>query len=98
MRVLIVDDEPLAQTALANVLTARNDVQEFDVASDAIEALDKLGKNSYDALLLDINMPEVSGIELLSRLNGSNRIVPAVVFVTAHEEHAVAAFESHAVD
>lgn len=98
MRVLIVDDEPLAQTALANILTARSDVQEFDVASDAIEALDKLEKDPYDAVLLDINMPEVSGIELLSRLNERDGIVPAVVFVTAHEEYTIAAFESHAVD
>lgn len=98
MRVLIVDDEPLAQTALANVLATRVDVESFDSANDGIEALEKLGRNPYDVLLLDINMPEVSGIELLDRLRESNHSVPAVVFVTAHEEHAIAAFEKHAVD
>jgi DNA-binding LytR/AlgR family response regulator len=98
MRILIIDDEPLAQTALANILAARSDVEGFDLANDAIEALDKLGKNSYDVLLLDINMPEVSGIELLDRLKENDRLVPAVVFVTAHEEHAIAAFEKNAVD
>src|SRR5260370_9774306 len=98
MRILIIDDEPLAQTALASILAARNDVEGFDSANDAIEALDKLAKSSYDVLLLDINMPEVSGIELLDRLKEGGHTVPAVVFVTAHDEHAITAFEKHAVD
>lgn len=98
MRVLIVDDEPLAQTALANILGARSDVEHFDAASDAIEALDWLAKSPYDVLLLDVSMPEVSGIELLDRLRRSDRPVPSVVFVTAYQEHAITAFEKHAVD
>jgi YesN/AraC family two-component response regulator len=59
MRVLIVDDEPLAQKTLANMLAARNDIDHFDSANDAIEALEKLAKDSYDVLLPDINMPEL---------------------------------------
>jgi two-component system LytT family response regulator len=98
MRVLIIDAEPLAQTALTNVLATRSDIDSFDCANDAVQALDKLGKQFYDVLLLDINMPEVSGFELLERLKASERTMPAVIFVTAHEEHAVAAFEKHAVD
>jgi two-component system LytT family response regulator len=98
MRVLIIDDEPLAQTALANVLAPRSDVELFDSANDAIEALNKLGKASYDLLLLDINLPEVSGLEFLKRLEESGRPLPSIVFVTAHNEHAIAAFEKHAVD
>jgi YesN/AraC family two-component response regulator len=61
MRILIIDDEPLAQTALANILAKRRDVERFDSADDAVEALDKLSKETYDVLLLDINMPEISG-------------------------------------
>jgi two-component system, LytTR family, response regulator len=98
MRVLIVDDEPLAQTALANILTARNDVEHFDAADDAIEALDKLASNSYDVLLLDINMPELSGTELVDQLSAREPPFPSIVFVTAHDEHAIAAFEKRAVD
>jgi len=98
MRVLIVDDEPLARTALANVLVKRSDVEQFDSASDAIEALDKLEKNSYDVLFLDTNMPEVSGIEFLDQARENRRPMPPVIFVTAHEEHAITAFEKHAVD
>lgn len=98
MRVLIVDDEPLARAALTTALSGRSDIEQFDSAGDAIEALDKLEKTSYDVLLLDINMPETSGIELLDRLQDSPRPVPSIVFVTAHDEHAITAFEKHAVD
>lgn len=98
MRVLIIDDEPLAQTALANILATRSDVEAFDSANDVVDALEKLEKNFYDVLLLDINMPETSGIDLLSRLKENGHALPAVVFVTAHEEYAIAAFEKHAVD
>jgi len=96
--VLVVDDEPLAQTALANILTARHDVEHFDAASDAIEALEKLANDSYDVLLLDINMPEMSGTELVDQLRQRGDPLPSVVFVTAHDKHAIAAFERHAVD
>lgn len=98
MRVLIVDDEPLALTALAQILAARPDVERFDATPDALEAQQRLSKDAYDVMLLDINMPELSGLELLGRLQRSERAAPAVVLVTAHSEHAVAAFEKHAVD
>jgi two-component system LytT family response regulator len=98
MRVLVVDDEPLARTALANILSARNDVDSFEVASDAVEALDKLGRSSYDLLLLDINMPELSGIDFVDQLRQRERPLPSIVFVTAHDQHAVTAFDQHAAD
>ncbi|MGA8272720.1 MAG: LytTR family DNA-binding domain-containing protein [Candidatus Sulfotelmatobacter sp.] len=98
MRVLIVDDEPLARTALAQILTARADVESFDSANDAIEAQERLAKINYDVMLLDVSMPELSGLELLTRLQHYERPLPSVVFVTAHGEHALAAFEKHAVD
>ncbi len=98
MRVLIADDEPLARTALANILAARGDVEHFDSANDAIEAFDRLANHPYDVLLLDIDMPEGSGIELLDRLKERNLPMASVVFVTAHDQHAVTAFEKHAVD
>lgn len=98
MRVLIVDDEPLARTALSQILTARFDVEHFDAANDAFEAEEFLTRSSYDVLLLDISMPEQSGFELLDRLQKSDRPFPSVVFVTAYSQHALAAFERHAVD
>jgi two-component system, LytTR family, response regulator len=98
MRVLIVDDEPLARSALEQALHKRADIEHLDTAKDAIEALDKLKEQTYDVLLLDIQMPELSGIELAEWLNKRRQPVPAIVFVTAHHQHAVAAFEKHAVD
>src|SRR5580693_2915395 len=98
MRVLIVDDEPLPQTALANILSARSDVGHFDSANDASEALEKLATDSYDVLLLDINMLDLSGTELVDQLRERNLPLPSIVFVTAHVEHAVAAFEKCTVD
>jgi len=98
MRVLIVDDEPPAQAALANILSARMDVESFDSANDASEALAKLAADSYDVLLLDINVLGLSGTQLVDQLSKRNLPLPSIVFVTAHVEHAVAAFENHTVD
>src|ERR1700734_1223377 len=98
MRVLIVDDEPLARAALANILSTNPEVESFDSADDAIEAQERLSKRSYDVMLLDISMPELSGLDLLGRLQKNKRPLPSVVFVTAHAQYAVAAFEKHAVD
>src|SRR5271165_5009379 len=98
MRVLIVDDEPMAQTALANVLSARSDVEHFDSANDASAALEKLATDSYDVLLLDINGLDLAGTELVDRLGDRTFPLPSIVFVTADVEHAVAAFERHTID
>jgi len=98
LRVLIVDDEPLSRIALENVVSARSDVEKYDSAVDSFEAIEKLGSNQYDVLLLDINMPELSGIELANRFLAGGGRLPSVVFVTAHDQYAIAAFEQHAVD
>ena len=98
MRILIVDDEPLARTALADILEARADIDGFACASDAVEAEERLTRESYDVMQLDISMPERTGLELLDRLRRSARPLPSVIFVTAHAQHALAAFEKHAID
>jgi len=98
MRVLIVDDEPLARNALVSIVSTRKDVEAVEAADDAFAALDRLQKEPFDVLLLDIEMPETSGIEMLDNLMKRNLPVPAVIFVTAYSQHAVTAFEKHAVD
>lgn len=98
MRVLIVDDEPLARDALIKILRANVAVKHFDSADDAIDAQEYLSKQGYDVILLGISMPEISGLDLLVRLQQGKRSEPSVVFVTAYAEHALAAFEKHAVD
>jgi DNA-binding LytR/AlgR family response regulator len=96
MRVLIVEDELLAQTTLVNILSVKSDIRTLDSANDAREALEKLATNSYDVLLLGMNMPDLSAAELLGRLQERN--LPSIVLLTEQGDHAVAAFEKYTVD
>ena len=91
MRILIVDDEPLARTALAKLLGQRSDVEKFDVAENAQQAFATLRTGAFYILLLDIHMPDMSGLELVERLSKEQPPLPAVVFITAYQEHAVEA-------
>ncbi len=98
MRALVVDDEPLARTALANLLSGRADIDEFEEAENAQRALARLDKRPFDVLLVDIRMPEMSGLQLVEHLARRGGPMPAVIFITAYQEHAVEAFEKRAVD
>lgn len=95
LRVLVVDDEPLARQALRLLLEGDAELALVGECSgkDAEEAI---ARTRPDLLLLDIEMPEVDGFELLQRI-GVER-APTVVFVTAHAQHALRAFEVHALD
>jgi two-component system, LytTR family, response regulator len=97
MRVLLVDDQPVTQTPLANILSARSDVEHFDSANDAIEALDKLATDSYDVLLLDVDL-DLWGSQLIGQLWERDLPLPSIVLATAQVERAVAAFERYTVD
>ena len=95
--VLAVDDEAPALDELAFLLSEHPDIAEVSRASDATSALRELNRRTIDAVFLDVNMPGLSGLELAGVLtNFSYR--PAVVFVTAHDDKAVAAFDVGAVD
>ena len=96
MRVLIVDDEPLARTRLAALLGECADVEIVGSVGDGEAALAALGELQPDVLLLDINMPGIDGVALAQRLAGRAR--PQVIFCTAYEAHALKAFELGAVD
>lgn len=95
MRVLIADDEPLARRALVQLLAGHPDVELAGECADGAEVRETLARSGVDVLLLDIRMPELSGLEVAALL-ASGR--PLVVFVTAHEEFGVAAFERGAAD
>ncbi len=97
LTVLAVDDEPPALDELAYLLERRSDVGTVIRASDATAALRELAENSVEAIFLDINMPGLSGIEL-ARVLGNYSDPPSIVFVTAHEDRAVDAFDVGAVD
>lgn len=96
MRVLVVDDEPLARARLAALLGECEDVTLAGSVGDGLAALAALGEARPDLLLLDINMPGLDGAALAARLAGQPR--PLVVFCTAYENHALTAFELGAVD
>ncbi|BBX15301.1 DNA-binding response regulator [Mycolicibacterium duvalii] len=97
LTVLAVDDEVPALDELAYLLDRHPDIGEVLRAGDATSALRELNQRPIEAVFLDINMPGLTGIELAGVLaNFSQR--PAVVFVTAHDDKAVAAFDVGAVD
>ena len=96
MRVLIVDDEPLARRRLVQLLAARPDVEIVGEAESGREALELVELLRPEVLLLDIEMPTVDGFAVLKALpHGSP---PIVIFVTAYQDHAVKAFELRATD
>lgn len=94
LRVLIVDDEPLARQKLRQLLNAHPEILVAGEAGRASEALEKIRAESYDAIFLDVCMPEADGFDLLSKLEKP----PQVIFVTAHSNYAVEAFAFFAVD
>jgi len=98
LRLMIVDDEPLARMRLRGLLAdLALPVNVAGEAGSAAEALHLLSRAPVDAVLLDIHMPGSDGLALARRLRQCDP-APAVVFVTAHAEHALQAFEIDAVD
>lgn len=95
MKILIVDDEELARARLKRMLGTL-EVQVVDEAKNADEAIEAVKNREYDVAFLDINMPEVSGLELGYELKYLNENL-AIIFQTAYEEHALKAFDIGAV-
>ena len=99
LKVLIVDDEPLARSRLRTLLGDCTEPRAEVVgeAGNAVQAMESIARTACDLVLLDIHMPGVDGIALAAALRELNA-PPAIVFVTAHAEHAVQAFELEAID
>ncbi len=99
LKVLIVDDEALARARLRTLLgdCTAPAASVAGEAANAVQAVELLQRQDFDAALLDIRMPGADGLTLVQTLRALPR-PPAVVFVTAHAEHAVQAFELEAVD
>ncbi len=96
VRVLLVDDEPLARAHLRSLLEARSDVTVIGECGDGASAIDRIRAESPELVLLDVQMPERDGFSVVREI-GPDRM-PAVIFVTAFDQHALAAFEVHAID
>ena len=96
MKVMVVDDEPLARRRLKAMLAEQSDIEVVAEYEDPEDALKVLPDSEADVLFLDIQMPEIDGFQVLDRLG--SRPPPFVIFVTAHAEHAVRAFDTDATD
>ena len=94
LRAFLIDDEPLALNRLGRMLAASGRVEIVGRATDPAQGLAAVAANAVDVLFLDIHMPGLSGFQVVERVPPG----PHVVFVTAHDEHAVRAFEVNAVD
>lgn len=94
MRVLVVDDEPLARRRLIRLLGKIHETEVVGEAANGEEALARIREKDPDVVLLDIRMPGVDGLRLVSE----NRDLPPIIFTTAYDEYAVQAFEANAVD
>src|SRR5688572_14335991 len=94
IRTIVVDDEPLAREVVREFLSADEEFEVVAECSNGFEAVKAVSEQDPDVLFLDIQMPKLDGFEVLSLLDRS----PLVVFVTAHDEYALRAFEVHALD
>jgi two-component system LytT family response regulator len=96
VRTLIVDDEPVARAHLRALLEARGDIAVIGECGDGRTAVDRIRAQAPDLVLLDVQMPEMDGLGVVRDIGPEH--MPPVVFVTAYDQHALAAFEVHALD
>ena len=94
LRLFLVDDEPLALKRLERLLSQRNDVEVVGASRDPVQAIRQMQQRAYDVLFTYIQMPELSGFQMLTHLKPQ----PLVVFTTAYSEYALRAFDVHSVD
>src|SRR5687768_15774257 len=96
IRTLIVDDEDLARERLKSLLARESRIEVIGQASDGKSAVSAIEQLKPDLVFLDVQMPELNGFEVLEALDEKD--LPNVVFVTAHDQFALKAFDVHAVD
>ena len=96
IRTLVADDEPIARARVVSLLAGEADVELVRECTTGEEAREAIARGDLDLLFLDIQMPELTGLELARTIEASGQ--PAVVFVTAYDQYALRAFEVHALD
>lgn len=96
MRLLVVDDEPLARKKLISLLSREDDVKVVGEARNGLEAIELIHEMTPDLVFLDVEMPEMDGLEVVRKVDPM--VLPMVIFVTAFDRYAIEAFEVHAVD
>jgi two-component system, LytTR family, response regulator len=96
LRVVVADDEPIGRQRLVRLLQAEPETEVVAACADGEEAVEAIREHAPDVVLLDIQMPQLDGFEVVAALGESQP--PAVIFVTAHDQYALRAFEIHAFD
>jgi len=94
MKIIIVDDEPLARSIIREYLQKYPELEIVQECSDGFEGVKAIQQHQPDLIFLDIQMPKINGFEMLELLDER----PAVIFTTAFDEYAIRAFEAHAID
>src|SRR6201994_4088822 len=94
MKVIIIDDEPLARSIIKEYLQYHPDLELIAECNDGFEGVKAIQQHHPDLIFLDIQMPKINGFEMLELVEDP----PAVIFTTAFDEYAIKAFENHAVD
>lgn len=94
IKVIIIDDEPLAQSIVLEYLQAYPQFQVLQTCTDGFEGVKAIAQHKPDLVFLDIQMPKINGFEMLELIDQP----PAVIFTTAFDEYAIKAFDSHAID
>jgi two-component system, LytTR family, response regulator len=95
LSVLVIDDEPLARTRIKRMLQNIGNIEVVGECANGRQAVEQIPKIKPDVLLLDVQMPEMNGFQVLESL-GEN--IPYVIFVTAYDQYAIQAFEVYALD
>ena len=94
MKVIIIDDEPLARSIVAEYLQYHPDLVLAQVCGDGFEGVKAIQQYKPDLIFLDVQMPKINGFEMLELIDNP----PDVIFTTAFDEYAIKAFETHAID
>src|ERR1700745_3432438 len=97
-RVLIVDDEPMARRLVRRYLAEHNGIEVVGEAANAISAVEQINALHPDIVFLDVQMPDLDGFGVIENVEPSTGPAPVYIFFTAHDVHALRAFEVHAVD
>jgi two-component system LytT family response regulator len=96
LRILLVDDEPLARNLLRSIVSKIDNVEIVGECTNGREAIDSVMSLSPDLIFLDIQMPNINGFEVVKALQSD--AMPMVIFATAYNQYAIDAFDVHAVD
>jgi two-component system LytT family response regulator len=97
-RVLIVDDEPIARRGIRRYLAEHDGIEVVGEAANGISAVEQINELRPDIVFLDVQMPDLDGFGVIENAEPATGPTPVYIFVTAYDEHAIRAFEVHAVD